>query len=80
MTTPAGLQSYPQEFQDWMRRKISVQELAMLAATLYSSPRAAQATVATTTSSVEEAIYLLFLCWSRLKGKEDSLAKEEPES
>jgi macrodomain Ter protein organizer (MatP/YcbG family) len=75
-----GGQEYPQEFNDWMRRKISAQELAMLAATLSNRPETFQTAVPTNTWSVNAAIELLFQCWKRLKGREDSLAKAEPES
>jgi hypothetical protein len=53
------LSTYPDDFQEWVRRKVSVMELASLAATLYEAGDAA--------SVVPRAVRLIYECWQSLK-------------
>jgi hypothetical protein len=63
---------YPQEFLDWVSRKMSVEALAMLAATCYRCDEAAPFDA---TLLLDRAFQTLFEAWSLVKRKQDSLAK-----
>jgi hypothetical protein len=57
--TGKELQGYPEDFTQWLRRKVSVMELAMLAANYSESTD--------TGAAVPRAVRLLYEAWKTLK-------------
>lgn len=68
-----SLTDFPEVFQEWVDKKVSVQDLATLAATCHETGDPPQ-------HGVTRALSFLYMSWRVLRGEEDSLAKEEPES